>query len=63
MNYDRKSRAGILRCRRNKQMMDMRHFANKNPEMFNEVVLLFGPAVATHRFFDTLNKIERRLNE
>ena len=26
-------------------------------------VLLFGPAVATHRFFDTLNKIERRLNE
>ena len=26
-------------------------------------VLLFGPAVATHRFFDTLNKIERRLND
>lgn len=26
-------------------------------------VLLFGPAVATYRFFDTLNKIERKLNE
>ncbi|MBQ9910541.1 MAG: hypothetical protein IJM50_03490 [Lachnospiraceae bacterium] len=26
-------------------------------------ILLFGPAVATGRFFDTLNKIERRLNE
>ncbi|MBR0087143.1 MAG: DUF4234 domain-containing protein [Lachnospiraceae bacterium] len=26
-------------------------------------ILLFGPAVATHRFFDTLNKIEARLNE
>ena len=25
-------------------------------------VLLFGPAVATGRFFDTLNKIERKLN-
>lgn len=25
-------------------------------------VLLFGPAVATYRFFDTLNKIERKLN-
>jgi hypothetical protein len=25
--------------------------------------LLFGPAVATYRFFDTLNKIERKLNE
>ena len=24
---------------------------------------LFGPAVATHRFFGTLNRIERRLNE
>ena len=23
---------------------------------------LFGPAVATHRFFDTLNRIERELN-
>lgn len=41
MNYDRKSRAGILRCRRNKQMMDMRHFANKKPEMFDVVVLRF----------------------
>ena len=26
-------------------------------------VLLLGPAVATYRFFDTLNKIERKLNE
>ena len=26
-------------------------------------VLLMGPAVATWRFFDTLNKIERKLNE
>lgn len=26
-------------------------------------VLFFGPAVATHRFFDTLNRIENRLNE
>ena len=26
-------------------------------------VLFFGPAVATYRFFDTLNKIERKLNE
>ena len=26
-------------------------------------VLLFGPAIATHRFFDTVNKIERRLNK
>lgn len=26
-------------------------------------VLLFGPAVATHRFFDTLNKIENKMNE
>ena len=25
-------------------------------------ILLFGPAVATHRFFDTLNKIEIKLN-
>ncbi len=25
-------------------------------------ILLFGPAVATYRFFDTLNKIERKLN-
>lgn len=25
-------------------------------------LLLMGPAVATHRFFDTLNKIERELN-
>ncbi len=25
-------------------------------------VLLFGPAVATHRFFDTLNRIEQELN-
>lgn len=25
-------------------------------------ILLFGPAVATHRFFDTLNKIETELN-
>ena len=25
-------------------------------------ILLFGPAVATHRFFNTLNKIERELN-
>ncbi len=25
-------------------------------------LLLFGPAVATHRFFDTLNRIERELN-
>ena len=25
-------------------------------------ILLMGPAVATHRFFDTLNKIERQLN-
>ena len=26
-------------------------------------ILLFGPAVATYRFFNTLNKIERALNE
>lgn len=26
-------------------------------------LLLMGPAVATHRFFDTLNKIEINLNE
>jgi len=26
-------------------------------------ILLMGPAVATQRFFDTLNKIESRLNE
>ncbi len=26
-------------------------------------LLLFGPAVATHRFFDTLNRVERKLNE
>ena len=26
-------------------------------------LLLFGPAVATHRFFDTLNKTERELNK
>ena len=26
-------------------------------------ILLFGPAVATHRFFDTLNKIEIKLND
>ena len=25
-------------------------------------ILLFGPAVATHRFFNTLNKIEQKLN-
>ena len=25
-------------------------------------LLLFGPAVATHRFFDTLNKVEAELN-
>ena len=25
-------------------------------------ILLLGPAVATHRFFDTLNKVERALN-
>ena len=25
-------------------------------------IMLFGPAVATHRFFDTLNKIEIKLN-
>lgn len=25
-------------------------------------LLLFGPAVATHRFFKTLNKIEREMN-
>lgn len=25
-------------------------------------ILLFGPAVATQRFFDTLNKVERELN-
>ncbi len=25
-------------------------------------LLLFGPAVATERFFDTLNKVERKLN-
>ena len=25
-------------------------------------VLLFGPAVATHRFFGTLNRIEQELN-
>ncbi len=25
-------------------------------------LLLFGPAVATHRFFDTLNKVEKELN-
>lgn len=25
-------------------------------------ILLFGPAVATHRFFNTLNKIETELN-
>lgn len=26
-------------------------------------ILLFGPAIATHRFFGTLNKIERKMNE
>lgn len=26
-------------------------------------ILLMGPAVATQRFFDTLNKIESKLNE
>ena len=26
-------------------------------------ILLFGPAVATHRFFNTLNKIEQKLNK
>ncbi len=26
-------------------------------------LLLFGPAVATHRFFDTLNRVEQKLNE
>ena len=26
-------------------------------------LLLMGPAIATHRFFDTLNKIESKLNE
>lgn len=26
-------------------------------------ILLMGPAVATWRFFDTLNKVERKLNE
>ncbi len=26
-------------------------------------ILLFGPAVATHRFFDTLNKIETEWNK
>ena len=26
-------------------------------------ILLFGPAVATHRFFRTLNKVERKMNE
>ena len=26
-------------------------------------LLLMGPAIATHRFFDTLNKIERKLSE
>lgn len=25
-------------------------------------LVLFGPAVATHRFFDTLNRVERELN-
>ena len=25
-------------------------------------ILLFGPAVATHRFFDTLNRVEMELN-
>ena len=25
-------------------------------------VLFFGPAIATKRFFDTLNKVERQLN-
>ena len=25
-------------------------------------ILLFGPAVATYRFFDTLNRVERELN-
>lgn len=25
-------------------------------------IFLLGPAVATHRFFDTLNKVERELN-
>ena len=27
------------------------------------LLLLIGPFLATHRFFDTLNKIERHLNE
>ena len=26
-------------------------------------ILLFGPAVATHRFFGTLNKVEIELNK
>ena len=25
-------------------------------------VLFFGPAIATKRFFDTLNRIERKMN-
>ena len=24
---------------------------------------LMGPAVATHRFFDTLNRVERKMNQ
>ena len=26
-------------------------------------LLLMGPAVATHRFFDTLNRVERKMNQ
>ena len=26
-------------------------------------VLFFGPAIATKRFFDTLNRIERKMND
>ncbi len=31
-------------------------------ELKEKAELLFGPAVATHRFFRTLNRIERKLN-
>ena len=40
------------------KLTSLRHMFNWN--VFG--ILLFGPAVATQRFFDTLNKVERELN-
>ncbi len=40
------------------KLTSFRHMFGWNPLG----ILLLGPAVATHRFFDTLNKVERELN-